>query len=268
MTAALTDTHCHLYFQDYSDDLDEVLDRACDQGVKRILIPGIDLETSRQAVELAEKHPRLFAAVGVHPNDALSWKDNTEDELRKLAAHPKVLAIGEIGLDFYRDRTPKTWQITVFRLQLALAAEVGLPVVIHSRQAIEELWPFLQIWQEQLAESNSPLSHRPGVLHSFDENFVWARKAIDKNFFIGISGPVTLRKAVVKHELVRHTPLTSLLIETDSPFLTPHPFRGRRNEPAHTTYIADRIADLKQTNRQTVLEQTYANAVSLFSWPP
>ncbi|MDX9863581.1 MAG: TatD family hydrolase [Anaerolineaceae bacterium] len=268
MTAALTDTHCHLYFRDFNEDLAEVLNRAWDQGVQRILIPGIDLATSRQAVALAENHPNLYAAVGIHPNDSLAWDDTTADQLRELAAHPKTLAIGEIGLDFYRDRAPKTHQIEVFKAQLALAAECSLPVVIHNRQAIAAVWPILQAWQEQLAAAGSPLAARPGVLHSFDESFRWAEKAISSNFYIGISGPVTFRKATEKHELVQHIPLTSLLIETDAPFLTPHPFRGRRNEPAYTSYIAEKIATLKNIAINEVQQQTYENAAALFGWPP
>jgi TatD DNase family protein len=268
MTAALTDTHCHLYFPDFNDDLEEVLNRAWDEGVQRILIPGIDLDTSRQAVALAESHPNIFAAVGVHPNDSLAWDDATEDKLRYLAAHPKTLAIGEIGLDFYRDRAPKNHQIDVFLAQLGLAAECGLPVVIHNRQAIEDTWPILETWQEQLTKTGSPLANRPGVLHSFDESFLWAEKAIERNFYIGISGPVTIRKATMKHELVKFCPLSKLLIETDAPFLTPHPFRGRRNEPAYTAYIAEKIAGLKSTSVDEVMEQTYANAAALFGWPP
>ena len=268
MTAALTDTHCHLYFQDFNDDLAEVLNRAWDQGVQRILVPGIDLDTSRQAVALADSHPNVFAAVGVHPNDSLTWDNNCTNQLRDLAAHPKTLAIGEIGLDFYRDRAPIARQVEIFEAQLAIAAECDLPVAIHCRQAIEVTWPILEAWQKQLVAAGSPLAQHPGVMHSFDESFLWAEKAIRSNFSIGISGPVTFRKATEKHELVQHIPLTSLLIETDAPFLTPHPFRGRRNEPAYTTYIAETIADLKNIDVEEVIKQTYANAATLFGWPP
>lgn len=267
MTAALTDTHCHLYFKDFTEDLTEVLNRAWDQGVQRILVPGIDLDTSRQAVALADSHPDIFAAVGVHPNDALTWDQSTAGHLRELAAHPKTLAIGEIGLDFYRDRAPKARQVEIFETQLSIAAEYDLPVAIHCREAIEVTWSILEAWQKQLADANSPLAQHPGVMHSFDETYLWAEKAVNSNFSIGISGPVTFRKATEKHELVQHIPLTSLLIETDAPFLTPNPFRGRRNEPAYTTYIAEKIADLKHIDVKEVREQTYANAATLFGWP-
>jgi TatD DNase family protein len=266
MTSALTDTHCHLYFRDFNEDLTEVLNRAWDQGVQRILVPGIDLDTSRQAIALADSHPNVFAAVGVHPNDSLTWDDTTAHQLRDLAAHPKTLAIGEIGLDYYRDRAPKSNQMKVFEAQLAIAAECNLPVAIHCRQAIEEAWPILDSWQKQLVENNSPLAQHPGVMHSFDESFLWAEKAIKSNFYIGISGPVTFRKAIEKHELVQRIPLTSLLIETDAPFLTPHPFRGQRNEPAYTTYIAQKIADLRNMQADAVMEQTSKNAATLFGW--
>ncbi len=268
MIAALTDTHCHLYFRDFNGDLEEVLNRAWDQGVQRILVPGIDLDTSRLAVALADSHPNIFAAVGVHPNNSLTWDGSTADQLRELAAHPKTLAIGEIGLDFYRDHAPRAHQIEVFETQLALAADCELPVVIHNRQAIENTWPILEVWQKQLFKTGSPLARCPGVMHSFDETYLWAEKAINSNFFIGISGPVTFRKAVEKHEVVQRIPLTSLLIETDAPFLTPHPFRGRRNEPAYTSHITEKIAELKNISVDEVKQQTYTNAAALFGWQP
>lgn len=267
MISGLTDTHCHLYFQDFTKDLDQVLSRAWEQGVKHILIPGIDLDSSRQAVAMAEDHPNLFAAVGVHPNSSLTWDNGTADELRKLALHPKTVAVGEIGLDYYRDRAPKEHQIQIFKAQLALAKECNKPVVIHNRQAIEDTWEILEAWQADLVHKNSPLAVRPGVLHSFDESFIWAEKAVDKHFYLGISGPVTFRKAIVKHEMVKQAPLKNLLIETDAPFLAPHPYRGRRNEPAYTTYIAEKIAELKNTTVENVLAQTFTNAAALFCWP-
>ena len=266
MNSGLTDTHCHLYFRDFAEDLNEVLSRAWDEGVERILIPGIDLDTSRQAVDLTEKHPNLFAAVGVHPNDALTWNASTASALRDLTAHPKTVAIGEIGLDYYRDHAPKDVQTSVFLAQLDLAREVEKPVVVHNRNAIHDLWTILESWQAGLATANHPLALCPGVLHSFDESLFWGKKAAIAHFYLGISGPVTFPKAIEKHELVTGLELEDLLIETDAPFLTPIPYRGRRNEPSYTRHIAVKIAELKQLPVNLVVTQTASNAVRLFGW--
>jgi TatD DNase family protein len=262
----LADTHCHLYFDVFKDDLADVLERAWQNGLTRILIPGIDLETSRQAVELSESHPYLLAAVGVHPNDALSWDDGTLKQLTDLAHHPKVVAIGEIGLDYYRDRAARDLQVQVFQSQLELARGLNLPVIIHNRQAEGDLWPILKVWQENLEIQNSPLAKRPGVFHSYNGDSHLAESAVQHNFLLGISGPVTFKNAPALQDLVTHLPLESLLLETDAPFLTPHPYRGRRNEPAHIAEIAAKIAALQQQPEDIIAEQTSQNADRLFQW--
>lgn len=264
----LTDTHCHLYFKDFHQDLDQVLDRAWEEGVERILVPGIDLESSRQATALAEKYPQLYAAVGIHPNEATTWNESTLSALSDLAAHPKTVAIGEIGLDFYRDRTPKELQIEVFKQQLALAKEQHKPVIIHTRQSLAAVWPILSAWQSELEKSASALAQQPGVLHSFDESVSWAQQVIESHFRVGIGGPVTFRNATDKHELATRIDLSHLLLETDAPFLTPHPYRGRRNEPAYTAYVAAKVAELKNLPVAAVRHQTTKNAATLFNWPP
>jgi TatD DNase family protein len=261
-----TDTHCHLYLNLFQEDLDAVLKRAWDEGLKRILIPGIDLDTSRQAVRLSEQHPNLFAAVGVHPNDCSGWNDSLQEELRKLASHPRVLAIGEIGLDYYRQYTPHSLQQRAFKDQLELAAELGLPVVIHQRNSWEDLWPLLQEWQEKIESLASPLAARPGVLHSFDGDLDRARNAITHHFYLGISGPVTFKNAQQRQDLVAALPVETLLTETDAPYLTPHPFRGRRNEPSFVTYVTRKIADLHNQPSAEIAEVTYQNAARLFQW--
>ncbi|MBE3144739.1 MAG: TatD family hydrolase, partial [Planctomycetes bacterium] len=149
-------------------DLDEVLKRAWEQGLVRIMVPGVDLETSQRAVALSEKYPNLFAAVGIHPHDALSWKAGTQSALRELALHPKVAAIGEIGLDFYRDKAPRLLQLEIFQKQLELAGSLNKPVIIHSRNAMQAVWPILETWQEKLTRTENPLAVSPGVLHSFE----------------------------------------------------------------------------------------------------
>lgn len=262
----LTDTHCHLYFNLYQEDLEAVLERAWKTGIGRILIPGIDLDTSRQAAALSERHPNLFAAVGVHPNDCAGWNVEMLAELKKLAAHEKVLAIGEIGLDYYREHTTPELQQQALRDQLELAEELSLPVVIHNRESWDDLWSILAPWQENLAAKQSPLANRPGVLHSFDGTIEQASKAIRHHFLIGVTGPVTFKNAPDRQRLVSELPLDSLLIETDSPYLTPQPFRGRRNEPAYVVFINEKIAELHQQPPDALAEITYQNAARLFRW--
>jgi TatD DNase family protein len=267
----LTDTHCHLDFHTYDGDRAEVIERARQAGLQRILNPGIDLSSSRQAVALAERYAELFAAVGVHPNDSTSFGENTLDELRSLAApagrkHSGVVAVGEIGLDYYRDRAPQDLQQKVFREQLSLAEALGLPVVIHNRDASHDLLPILKEWQTGLVDMGSPLAERPGVLHSYAGDLETAREALRLNFYIGITGPVTFKNAASLQELVSAIPLSRLLVETDGPFLTPHPHRGKRNEPSFVRYTVEKIASLHHRTVSDVARETSDNARKLFNW--
>ena len=263
----LADTHCHLYFELFRDDLSEVLERARDSGITHIMIPGIDIETSKQAVQLTEDHFGGYAAVGVHPNDvAAGWSNNTIQELKELAQHPKVCAIGEIGLDYYRDRSPRDLQLKVFASQLELAADLELPVIIHNRESMQDLLPILSDWQTQLERSGSPLAHRPGVLHSFEGTLDAAYNVIQRHFLIGVSGPITFKNAKDRQLIISQLPLESLVLETDAPFLTPHPFRGRRNEPARILNIAEKLAKLKSLSVEQVAQETSRNAEYLFQW--
>lgn len=262
----LVDTHCHLDFNSFDSDRDLVITRARESGLERILNPGINLRSSQSAVILSEKYPEVYAAVGVHPNDGLSWDGKTKDRLRELSKHQKVVAVGEIGLDFYRDRTPKELQIGIFIEQLELAAELMLPVIIHSRDSIPEVLEILADWHEGLVKSNSILADRPGVLHSFSGSEKFAKQTRALNFFIGITGPVTFRNARELQDLVIRLPLQGLLIETDAPFLSPHPKRGKRNEPANVGLVAEKIADLHQEAYNKITNITTANAAKLFKW--
>jgi len=262
----LTDTHCHLNLNIFQNDLPELLERAWQQGLARILVPGIDLETSRLAVELCERHDGLFAAVGIHPHDASTWTSTTERDLRALAEHPKTVAIGEIGLDYYRDRSPRPVQLAVFQSQLELAASLNLPVILHSREALPDLWTAIESWQAQLARSGSPLAARPGVLHSYDGDLPSGLKAVEKGFLIGISGPVTFKNAQERQETAAGLPLDHILLETDAPYLTPHPYRGRRNEPAYVAMIAEKLASIHQIPVETITLVTWDNAEKLFHW--
>ncbi len=270
----LTDTHCHLDFNWFDDDRLAVLERAAQSGVARILIPGLTGTSSLDAVLMAESQPMLYAAVGVHPNEARTWNTQTHNALTQLALSPKVVAIGEIGLDYYRERAPHDLQKQVLREQLELAARQGLPVLIHLRDeadgedgpAASDLKRILEEWVAGLRLVESPLVQRPGVLHSFCGSLVMAREVIRLGFFLGITGPVTFKKANHRQEIVAALPLENLLIETDAPFLTPHPHRGERNEPAFVRHIADKIAELHSRNQEEIAAVTTANAGRLFSW--
>jgi TatD DNase family protein len=187
------------------------------------------------------------------------------DELEQLAAHPKVVAIGEIGLDYYRDHAPRQLQIDVFQSQLELAARLKLPVVVHNRNASDDILSILHAWCSSLQNVNNPLWKRPGVLHSFSEDEIKAKQAILDNFMIGITGPVTFKNDKIVHKTAASIPLEMLLIETDSPFLSPHPFRGSRNEPARVRLVADKIAQLHHVDIKIISHDTTANADKLFN---
>jgi TatD DNase family protein len=257
-----------LYLKQFDEDLEVVLARASQRGVERMMVPGIDLLTSRQAVSLAEKHPSLFAAVGVHPTSVNSWRSGTLKELEALSRHPKVVAIGEIGLDYYRMRASPEAQKVVLQAQLELAAQLQLPVIIHNRDAIQDLWTMLRDWLAQLPARAENLTARPGVLHAFDAALEIAREAARLNFLIGIGGPVTYPKAGEKRALVKNLPLSAILTETDAPFLSPQPVRGQRNEPANVTMIVDKIAEISNLSVDQVALATSQNADRLFLWSP
>jgi TatD DNase family protein len=262
----ICDTHCHLNLNNFRDDVEEVIQRARLAGVSRILVPGIDLSTNQIALELAKCFPEVHVAVGIHPNDGLTWTDETLPQLRQLASHPKVVAIGEIGLDYYRDRCPREMQQTIFKAQLLLATETNLPVVIHNRDAFQDLWPILSDWQQKLHTNRSPLARQPGVLHSFTGNLSEAMMIVHQSFFIGISGPVTFKNAMDRQEVATGVPEGFLLLETDAPFLTPHPHRGERNEPAFVQFINSKIAALRGISSEQMAETTTYNADRLFLW--
>ncbi len=254
----LTDTHTHLDFPQFDGDRERVIERAATAGVRAIVDVGTDLASSLAAVALAEAYPQIYAAVGVHPHDAKTLTRETLEELRALAGHPKVVAIGEIGLDFYRDLSPREKQRQAFQQQLALASEVGKPVIIHDRQAHQEVMAILRRWVES--------SHQPvGVLHCFSGDLAMAQEAIELGFYISIAGPVTFKNARRLRQLVRQLPLEKLLVETDCPYLTPHPHRGKRNEPAYVKLVAQEVARLKGMSLEEIARITSNNAQALFA---
>ncbi len=260
------DTHCHLNFEQFDDDRDAVVQRARDAGVVAIINPAIDLATSEAAIAVARHYPAVFAQVGVHPNSAAEALGEGLERLRVLAREDKVVAIGEIGLDYHWDVHPHEVQARAFRAQLDLAAELGLPVVIHSRDAREDTYRILAEWARDVERSHLPLNDRPfkGVWHSFQGDRDLAYRVFDLGMCISLGGPVTFKNARDLHALVPQLPLERILLETDAPFLSPHPYRGKRNEPARLPLIAEAIAHLKQTPPQEVARMTTANALAVF----
>ncbi|MBN1454554.1 MAG: TatD family hydrolase [Anaerolineales bacterium] len=270
----LTDTHCHLDLHKFDEDRAAVIERAEKTGLVRILIPALSVTSSLSTIKLAESHPMLYTAIGVHPTETSDFRLETLGELRKLLSHPKVEAIGEIGLDYYWDSAPHEMQKRALREQLDLATELDLPVVIHLREkgdadhgpCAEDAMRILEDWVTGLGSGKEALKANPGVLHSFSGSLETAQRAISLNFCIGITGPVTFKNARQKQEMVAQLPLERLLIETDAPYLAPHPHRGKRNEPAFVYEIADKIAQLQSRDLEEVAAMTTNNAAQLFSW--
>ncbi len=261
----LVDTHCHLDFNTFDTDREEVIERAQHAGVHFVINPGIDIDTSRAALRLSERHHHVYAAIGIHPNDCSAWDDQTVEQLRELASHPGVVAIGEIGLDYYRERVDHDTQKKVLREQLALAASMSLPVIVHSRKSIDDLFEILSEWCNQLRSSQSALVEYPGVLHAFEGNNATAEKFISLNFMVGIGGPVTFKNAHERQALAADLPIDRILLETDAPFLAPQPYRGQRNEPANIRLIAEKIAELRVESFVDLSDATTQNAAHLFS---
>jgi len=258
------DVHTHLDFPEFDADRPAVIQRARAAGVAAMLNVGADLPSSRQAVALADQYDLVYAAVGMHPHDAKKLDGATPAEFRDLARHPKVVAVGEIGLDFYRNLSPPEVQRRAFQAQLAWAAQLGKPVVIHDREAHREVLAMLTDWAAGLKDS--PLTGRLGVLHTFSGDQAMAERAIELGFYISISGPVTYPNARRLAEIVKALPLDRLLIETDCPFLTPHPYRGRRNEPAFVRLVAERVAELRGISVEELAQATMANAGRLLGF--
>lgn len=255
----LIDTHCHLDFNAYDKDRDAIVERAHEHRVTRIINPGTDVQTSQVAIQMADRYPGVFAGIALHPNSTTGWSPEVESALEQMAAHEKVVAIGEIGLDYYWDKSPKSVQHAAFEAQLALASRLKLPVIIHNRDASDDVVAVLRNW-----EPPDELRDRPGVFHSFSAPSATADAALEMGFYLGFTGPVTFKKADDLRAIAAQVPIDRILIETDGPFLTPHPYRGKRNEPAYVRFIADRLAALHNMPLEAFAAQTTANAERLF----
>lgn len=250
------DTHVHLNAEQYDADIDEVIQRALDAKVEKMIVVGFDRPTITKAMELAEAHPFIYAVVGWHPVDAIDCTEEDLEWIEKLAAHPKVVGIGETGLDYHWDKSPKDVQQDVFRKQIRLAQRVKLPIIIHNRDATADV---VRILREEDAKITG------GIMHCFGGSVETARECIDMNFMISLGGPVTFKNARMPKEVAKEIPLEFLLIETDAPYLAPHPYRGKRNEPSWVVLVAEEIARLKGLTVEDVAAKTTENALKLFS---
>jgi len=259
------DTHCHLDFEDYDADRAEVLARAKAAGLHFLVNPGVDLASSQAALQLAQEQPGfIFAAGGIHPNYVSSMAAGDLTHLAELAEEQQLVAIGEIGLDYYREFSDPKQQRQVFEAQLELAGRFALPVIIHNREASQDLLPILRTWQQGLA-ADSRLQRYPGVLHAYSGSLEEALEMAELGFFFGIGGPVTFQNAAERRSVVAGLPLDKILLETDAPFLTPHPHRGQRNEPAYIPLIAAQIATLHARTAEEIGQVTTQNAIALFN---
>jgi TatD DNase family protein len=259
----LFDTHCHIHDRDFDNDRKAVVERARAAGLIGILALGVTAENTERAVAASRSHDIVWAAAGVHPHDAAEATDADLDRLEELARDHRIVAIGEIGLDYYRNLSPRERQLDVLRRQLATASRAGKPVAVHSREAHDEMLPLLAAWSTEMG-GRLPDGRPLGVMHYFSEDATSAHRYIEMGFMISVHTSVTHPKASRLAEVVRETPFEYLVLETDSPYGAPQRYRGRRNEPAYVAEAAARVADIKGVPVETAAELTTRNALRLF----
>ncbi|MBC1435253.1 TatD family hydrolase [Paenilisteria rocourtiae] len=251
----LFDTHVHLNDDAFNEDLEEVIARAKENDVSRMAVVGFNEETINRALKLADKYDFIYLIVGWHPTDAITFTEEKLEWLRELSKNPKVIALGEMGLDYHWDTSPKETQFEVFRQQIRLAKEVKLPIVIHNREATEDV---VRILQEEKA------SEVGGIMHCFGETIEVMEACLAMNFYISFGGTVTFKNAKLPKIAVESVPLDKILIETDAPYLAPHPNRGKRNEPSYVKIVAEKVAELKKMKYEEIARYTTENANRLF----
>jgi TatD DNase family protein len=251
----LFDTHVHLNARQFFEDRDETVQRAFETGVKYMTVVGFDSETIPLAIEIAEQYETIYAAVGWHPVDAIDMTDKELNWIEELSSHPKVVALGEMGLDYHWDKSPKDIQKEVFRKQIRLAKKLNMPIIIHNRNATADI---IEILQEEDAQTIG------GIMHCYNDSVDYVQACLDMNFYISLGGPVTFKNATLPKEVAAEVPLDKLLVETDAPFLAPHPYRGKRNEPAYVKLVAEKIAEIRGMTLEEISEITTNNARKLF----
>lgn len=251
----LFDTHAHINADQFAEDLEEVLKRAKDAGVTNIVVVGFDRPTITKAMDLINKYDNIYGCIGWHPVDAIDCREEDLQWIEDLCAHPKIVALGETGLDYHWDKSPKEVQHELFRKQIRLAKKLKLPIMIHNRDATEDC---IRILKEEKAEDVG------GIMHCFSGDANTALEIINMNFYVSLGGPVTFKNAKLPKEVAKVVPLDKLLIETDCPYLAPHPFRGKRNEPAYVKLVAEQIAELKGVTFEEIADVTTKNAEKTF----
>lgn len=251
----LFDSHCHVDEEQFEADRDDVLQRMTENGVTRYAVIGSDLVTSEGSVRFAAEHPGAIAAVGVHPHEAKGWTDEAAGRLMEWYKNGQAAAIGEIGLDYYYDLSPRDIQQEVCRKQMELAYELGAPVAYHIRDAHQEMLDLMKSMKKHLT---------PGIIHCFSGSAEIAKEYLKLGYYISFAGPVTFKKAPKLREAALAVPEDRLLIETDSPYLAPEPVRGRRNEPANVRYVAMKLAEIRGTDFETIAARTYENAMNIY----
>ncbi len=276
MNYRLIDTHAHLDFEAFQENIDEILEKARSVGVEKIIVPGVTFDDSEKIINLIEKYDNLYGALAVHPSEVKNWNEDYYDLLKDYAQHEKIIAIGETGLDYYWDKTFIDTQKHVFRRHLELAEELNLPVIVHNRDAhadtLEILKEYSQVErmsEESFQRSKAPLQPsslplRKGVMHCFSGSAEFALDCIKIGYYIALGGPVTFKNAKKPKEVAQKIPLEYLLLETDSPFLTPHPHRGEQNDPSQIILIAETIADIRGLSVEEIANITSNNAERLF----
>lgn len=251
----LIDTHVHLNAEQYVNDLDEVIERARENGIEKMVVIGCDRPTIERTMELIDEHEDIYGVIGWHPVDAIDCTDEDLEWIEQLSKHEKIVGIGEMCLDYHWDKSPKDVQKDLFKKQIELAKRVNLPIIIHNREATEDC---VAILKEMHAEEIG------GIMHAFSGDESVADEIIDMNFYVSLGGPVTFKNAQLPKDIAVHVPIDRLLVETDAPYLTPHPYRGKRNEPAYVKLVAEKIAELRQISYEELARTTSENAKRLF----
>jgi TatD DNase family protein len=249
------DSHTHLNVEQFNEDIPETIQRAAELGVTEMAVVGFDTPTIEKSLALSQQYQQIQSIIGWHPTEAGSYTKDIEANLQELLTRPKVVALGEIGLDYYWMEDPKEVQARVFRRQIAIAKEMKLPISIHTREAIEDTYQILK--EEDIRDIG-------GIMHSFSGDPEWMKRFLDLGMHISLSGVVTFKKALEVQAVAKEVPLERLLVETDAPYLAPVPYRGKRNEPGYTRYVVEKIAELRGMSVTEIAEQTTNNAHRLF----
>ncbi len=251
----MIDTHSHINFEDYKENFDRFIQELKNNEIEHVIIPGVEPKTFGEIVSLCERYDMLYGAIGVHPSEAKTYTAETEKQIYEKCKHQKIIAIGEIGLDYYWEQETKELQKDIFRKQLKIAQELQIPVLIHDREAHDDTFNIIQEFQL-----------KDVIFHCFSGNKEFAQKCIDKGFYVAIGGVVTFKNAKDLKEVAKLAPLDRILLETDAPYLAPVPFRGKLNSPAYLKYIAEEIANIKEIDVEEVKKQTTANAKRIFGF--